>query len=73
MLLGERLRLALDAEELGDEILDVRRERDQQIRFCASRSAESLRAAASFSASAAIGSTEESEERAIDLDRPSRS
>ena len=31
MPLGERARFGLDAEEPGDEILDVRRQRDQEV------------------------------------------
>ena len=65
MALGERARLVLDAEQLGQEVLDMRRERDEEVR---------LALAANRVASGGnhtlmepgIGFTQEREERGVD-------
>src|SRR5436853_2025340 len=68
MLLGERLRFALDAKKLGGEILDVRRQRDQELRLRGTR--RRLRArSGKLVRQSAIGSGEVIDERAIEPDQ----
>src|SRR5438874_6683881 len=67
MPLGERARLALDAEKLGDEVLDVRRERDQELRLGKSRGGMGARGG-KLLGERAVSAGEKSEERRIDLD-----
>src|SRR5207245_977292 len=56
-----------DAEELGDEILDVRRERDQQLRLGESRRRRSARGGQPIGERTLAGG-EKSEERRIEFD-----